>query len=160
MSSRRAIHIVLLASLVPASLWPQSTTETYRDDATGHSKAVLERSDDPCQDDGAVPFGVCMHHELELVEGHLDAFIAAMRGVFATSEVSPERKAGSELEALNRADAAWRLYRAQVCKLSLDYFKGGQVSVAVHEEGICRLRLDQAYVRQLSPLLLPHRVEK
>ena len=81
----------------------------------------------------------------------MDAFLVAMRGVFATSEISLQPGAKSELKVLNRADAAWRLYRAQVCKLSFGYFTGGQAAIAVHEDASCRLRLDRAYVLQLCP---------
>jgi hypothetical protein len=67
-----------------------------------------------------------MDKELAFVGQHLDAFIAALGGVFATSQVSRQLGEQSELEILNKADAGWRLYRAQVCKLSFNFFKGGQ----------------------------------
>jgi hypothetical protein len=153
MLSNWVAHVAVLALLLPASLLRSQTTETYRNEAHRHSAAVLEHSDDPCSDDGPVPYNVCMDKELVFVGQHLDAFIVALRGVFATSQVSRQVGEQSELEILNKADAEWRLYRAQVCKLSFDYFRGGQESIALLDREICELRLDRAYVLQLSPLI-------
>lgn len=58
-----------------------------------------------------------------------------------------------ELETLNKADAAWRLYRAQVCNLQFDYFTGGGGTIAVPARADCELRLDRAYMQQLEGLL-------
>jgi hypothetical protein len=160
MVSKRAVHVVVFALLLPASLLRSQTTETYADQASRHSAAVLERSDDPCPDDSAVPSEVCMTKELALVGRHLDAFVEDLRAMFAIKQASQQGGEESELDTLNKADAAWRLYRAQICKLSFNYFVGGQEAIAVRESGVCELRLDRAYVLQLKPLIKTHRVEK
>jgi uncharacterized protein YecT (DUF1311 family) len=160
MVSKRVIRVVALALLLPTSLLRSQTTETYIDQAYRHSAAVLERSDDPCPDDSDVPREVCMAKELSLVGQHLDALVDDLRAMFAIKQASRQVGEQSELEILNKADAAWRLYRAQVCKLSFGYFKGGQESIAVLDSGICELRLDRAYVLQLNPLITPHRITK
>jgi hypothetical protein len=54
MVSKRVIHVVALALLLPTSLLRSQTTETYIDQASRHSAAVLERSDDPCPDDSDI----------------------------------------------------------------------------------------------------------
>jgi hypothetical protein len=160
MVSKTVIHLVALALLLPTSSLRSQTTETYVDQASRHSAAVLERSDDPCPDDSDVPREVCMAKELSLVEQHLDALVDDLRAMFAIKQASKQGGEQSELEILNKADAAWRLYRAQICKLSFGYFVGGQEAIAVREDGICELRLDRAYVLQLSPLIKPYRTEK
>lgn len=160
MSKKRLIHVVVAVLLLPTSLLRSQTTETYVDQAFRHSAAVLERSDDPCPDDSHVSREVCMAKELSLVGQHLDAFVDDLRAIFAIKQASKRDGEQSELEILNKADAAWRLYRAQICKLSFGYFVGGKEAIAVHENGICELRLDRAYVLQLSPLIKPHRIEK
>jgi hypothetical protein len=159
-SKKTSIHVVVAALLLlPTSLLRSQTTETYVDQASRHSAAVLERSDDPCPDDSHVPREVCLAKELSLVGQHLDALVDDLRAMFAIKQAS-KQGGESELEILNKADAAWRLYRAQICKLSFGYFVGGQEAIAVRENGICELRLDRAYVLQLSPLIKPHRIEK
>jgi hypothetical protein len=160
MVSKRTVHVVVLALLLPASLLRSQTAETYADQALRHSSAVLEHSDDSCPDDSAVPREVCMSKELALVGQHLDAFVEDLRAMFAIKEASQQRGEQSELAILNKADAAWRLYRAQICKLSFNYFVSGQEAIAVRDREVCELRLDRAYVLQLSPLIKPHRVEK
>ena len=160
MLGKRAAHVVVLTLLLPASLLRSQTAETYADQASRHSAAVLEYSDDPCPDDSAVPREVCMTKELALVGQHLDAFVEDLRAMFAIKEASQQSGEQSELAILNKADAAWRLYRAQICKLSFSYFVSGQETIAVRDSGVCELRLDRAYVLQLSPLIKPHRVEK
>jgi hypothetical protein len=100
-----------------------------------------------------------MTKELALVGRHLDAFVEDLRAIFAIKQASQQGGEESELAILNKADAAWRLYRAQICKLSFSYFAGGQ-AIAVRDSGVCELRLDRAYVLQLSPLIKTHRVEK
>ena len=74
------------------------------------------------------------------------------------TQVSPQGEDESEMEVLKRVDAGWRLPRARACKLLFEYLSGGQVAIAVPEEAICRLRLDQALVRRLLPPVLSHRV--
>jgi hypothetical protein len=97
-----------------------------------------------------------MDKELAFLEQHLNAFMVALRGELASNQETEQ----GERDALDETDAAWRLYRAQVCKLSFNYFAGGQGTFAVPERGMCELRLDRTYVLQLSPLILPHRVVK
>ena len=159
-SKKKLFHVVAAALLLPTSLLRSQTTEAYVDQAYRHSAAVLERSDDPCPDDSRVPREVCMAKELSLVGQHLDALVDDLRAMFVIKQASKQGEEQSELEILNKADAAWRIYRTQVCKLSFDYFVGGQEAIAVRENGICELRLDRAYVLQLSPLIKPHRIEK
>jgi hypothetical protein len=158
-SKNTLIHVVVAALLLPTSLLRSQTTETYVDQASRHSAAVLERSDDPCPDDSHVPPEVCLAKELSLVGQHLDALVDDLRAMFAIKQAS-KQGGESELEILNKADAAWRLYRAQICKPSFGYFVGGQEAIAVRENGICERRVDRAYVLQLSPLIKPHRIEK
>ena len=100
-----------------------------------------------------------MAKELSFVRHHLDALVDDLRAIFAIKQASKQGGEG-ELEILNKADGGWRLYRAQICKLSFGYFVGGQEAIAVRESGTCELRLDRAYVLQLSPLIKPHRIEK
>jgi hypothetical protein len=51
-----------------------------------------------------------MDKELAFVGLHLDAFIAALRGFLATRSASPKSGVQSELETLNKTDAALEGY--------------------------------------------------
>ena len=82
-----------------------------------------------------------MSKELEFIEPHLDAFIEALRGLSG----SPE-----ELAALNQTDASWREYRKAACDLPYKRYTQGTIKGPMAAE--CRLRLDRAYMTQLSDM--------
>ena len=124
------------------------------DEGERHYAAVLGRPADPCPDDSTVSHAVCMDKELTIVGPHLVGFIAALRGVLAARTTAPNSGAQSELETLNKADAAWRLYRTQICRLAFDYFATGNRKIAVPARADCELRMDRAYMEQLHELLL------
>lgn len=152
----RFLTAVFALLLSTASLRPHAT-ETYLDQAYKHSAAVLDRPDDPCS---GSPDEACIDKEVSFVDQHLDAFVVALRGVFSTRASSHVEGSQNELDTLNRADAAWRAYRTQICKLSYDFYSGGLESNAVPTIAYCELRQDRAYLQQLRPLLNPHRVVK
>ena len=149
-----SVRITLLALMLPIPLAGPQVTRSYIDEGERHYAAVLRRPADPCPDDRAVSHEVCMDNELTFVEPHLDGFIAALRGVLTARAASPKSGAQSELETLNKADAAWRLYRVQICKLEFNYFAGGRGAIAVPARVDCELRMDRAYMEQLHELLL------
>jgi hypothetical protein len=51
-----------------------------------------------------------MAKELSLVGQHLDALVDDLRAMFAIKQASKQGGEQSELEILNKADAAWRLH--------------------------------------------------
>ena len=155
-----SVPAIVLALMLPLPLVGRQVTRSYIDEGYRHYAAVLGRPADPCPDDSTVTHEVCMGKELAFVGAHLDAFIAALRGFLATRLASPKSGVQSELETLNKADAAWRLYRAEVCKLQFDYFTGGGGTIAVPARADCELRLDRAYMEQLEGLLHLQQVER
>jgi Lysozyme inhibitor LprI len=125
---------------------------SYAVDAHREYAAVFGHSDDPCHSDGPVAFETCMGRELAFVESHLDAFVIDIRGVLSANKATDKKGTNSRLTMLNKADAAWRQYRKQVCGLSYDYFRGGQGTIIRPAVGICRLSLDKAYMSRLEAL--------
>jgi hypothetical protein len=113
---------------------------------------VFGHSDDPCHSDGPVPYETCMGRELAFVDSYLDAFMIDKRGVLSENGAAEKKGTNSRLKMLNKAGAAWREYRNQVCGPSYGYFRGGQGTGICPEVGICRSRLDRAYMRQLVGL--------
>jgi uncharacterized protein YecT (DUF1311 family) len=157
---KRAFHVAVLVLILPASSVGSQNPASYVEEAKRHSEAVLQRPADPCPDESTESHEVCMHNELAFVREHLDAFVEALRRFLATRQTSQKDDARSQLKALNKADEAWRVYRAQVCKLSFNYFSGGQGVIAEPATADCELRLDRAYIEQLEPLLTLQRVTK
>jgi uncharacterized protein YecT (DUF1311 family) len=151
--SIRAVSLVFLLVMLPIPLAVPQVTRSYIDEGERHYAAVLGRPADPCPDDRTVSHEMCMDKELTFVEPHLDGFIAALRGVLTAKAASPKSGAQSELQTLNKADAAWRRYRAQICRLEFDYFASGSGTIGVPARADCELRMDRAYMEQLHELL-------
>jgi uncharacterized protein YecT (DUF1311 family) len=80
-----------------------------------------------------------MSEELAFVGGHLDAFVEDLRDVTG----SPD-----ELAALNKTDTTFRAYRESACALPYKRFAGGTIKGSMAAD--CQLRLDRAYMKQLS----------
>jgi hypothetical protein len=76
-----SVHVTVLALMLPSPLVGRQVTRSYIDESHRHYAAVLGRPADPCPDDSTVSHEVCMDNELAFVGLHLDAFIAALRGV-------------------------------------------------------------------------------
>ncbi|MGB6130274.1 MAG: lysozyme inhibitor LprI family protein [Acidobacteriaceae bacterium] len=105
--------------------------------------AVFAHSGSPCSADYRTePYLQCMSNELQFVEAHLDAFVADLRGVTESTK---------ELAALNKADAAWRVYRETFCRLPYARFRG---TVNGPMAADCRLRVDREFMEQLHGMYL------
>lgn len=155
MTRGREVLLILLCCLGSAH---SQVAFSYAVDALREYAAVFGHSDDPCHSDSPVPYEICMGRELAFVDSHLDAFMIDIRGVLSANGAAEKKATSSRLKMLNRADAAWREYRNQVCGLSYGSFRGGQGTGISPEVGICRLSLDRAYMRQqvgLTNLQLP-----
>jgi hypothetical protein len=56
-------------------------------------KQVLEHSEDPCSDDGPLPYNICMDKELAFIEQHLDAFMWRYVGLRNEAGLATARRA-------------------------------------------------------------------
>ena len=144
---------VLILALCCAAVAHSQITHSYAADAYREYAAVFGHSDNPCTDDGPVPYETCMAKELAFIDPHLNAFVTAIRGVLSARTASQKRGVEEgEVEMLNKADAVWREYRNHVCRLSYGYFRTGSMTTVTPEVEICKLRLSRAYMQQLLPL--------
>ena len=80
-----------------------------------------------------------MNKELEIIGGHLDAFVADVRGMAGSQ---------TELGALNQMDTAWRAYRESASRLPLRQFQAGTSRGPMSAES--EWRVDRAYMKELS----------
>jgi uncharacterized protein YecT (DUF1311 family) len=145
-----AATVLAAAALVSIPARAQSDSTQHGVAANREYAAVFAHSDNPCSADYATaPYLQCMSRELEFVESHLGAFVDDLRGVAGSSE---------ELAALNKADAAWHDYRESFCLLPYQRFAGGTIKGPMSAD--CRLRLDRAYMKELSGMYMLSQVPK
>jgi len=126
-------------------------------DADREYAAVFSHGENPCATESTT-FGYeqCIGKEVEFTENHLNAFLAAVRGILADEDGAP---AGAEsagkvkkLDLLNNADRAWREYKKNLCALGFAELEGG--SGASSAESECEYRVDRQYVEQMADAIL------
>jgi uncharacterized protein YecT (DUF1311 family) len=126
-------------------------------DADREYAAVFSHVENPCaKESTTLGYEQCIGKEVEFTENHLNAFLAAVRGILADEDGVPAgaEPAGKvkELELLNNADRAWREYKKNLCGLEFAGLDGG--SGASSAEGECEYRADRQYVRQVADAIL------
>lgn len=123
-------------------------------DAKRESAAVLAFPEEPCtgQDASTTTSGYegCMTRQLSRLEPHLEAFVAAMRGIAQEFDQPPAKRGTlpSTLASFNKTDASWRKYRDDFCRLSYSWFDGGTGAAPAEQQ--CLYQLDRAYVKNLA----------
>jgi uncharacterized protein YecT (DUF1311 family) len=142
------LHLAALAAcgtvIMAIDARGQDERTRYGTAANRDYAAVFARPENPCSsDDSTQPYVECMGKELTFVEMHIDAFVQDLRGMAGSS---------SELAALNRADAAWRAYRQALCQIPFARFGQGTVKGPMSVD--CQLRIDRAYMTQLSSMYI------
>jgi len=104
--------------------------------------AVFSHNEAPCaKQSTTATYEQCIGKEVEFTETHMNAFLAAVRGVVADEN-------GKELELLNKADLAWRDYKKNLCALQYAGFEGGSGAASVQME--CVYRTERQYVQQVA----------
>ena len=114
---------------------------------------VFSHVEDPCANESTtMGYAQCIGKEVEFTENHLNAFLAAVRGILSDEDGAPAgaESAGkvTELDLLNSADRAWREYKKNLCELEFTGFIGGSGAGSAKSE--CEYRLDRQYVRQVA----------
>ena len=117
-------------------------------DAKREYAAVFAHLDNPCTWTDNVSYLECMVKEIAFTEGHLDAWMAAMRAMAADWDSGTGPGSRKILDSLNKTDMAWREYRKNACSLQFDTFQGGTGGAPAEQE--CELRLDRAYMKMLA----------
>ncbi len=115
--------------------------------------ALFSHPDNPCKDlSSTVSYEICIGKEVSFTETHLAAFLTAVRGITAADDQAPPPSEAfgprHELALLNQADAAWRIYRNNLCDLAYAGLEGGTGAASVQAE--CEYRTDREYARQLA----------
>ena len=112
--------------------------------------AVFAHPDNACPWTDNRSYLECMGKEIAFTQGHLEAFVAAMRGIAAESDAGEPPNAGSPraLDAFNKTDMAWRTYRESACRLQISWFRRGTGGPPAAAE--CELSLDRAYMKMLA----------
>jgi len=126
-------------------------------DAGREYAAVFSRVENPCaKESTTLGYEQCMGKEVEFTENHLNAFLAAVRGILSDEDGEPggTESAGKvkKLDLLNNADRAWRQYKKNLCELGFAEFDGG--SGASSAESECEYRVDRQYVEQTADVIL------
>jgi uncharacterized protein YecT (DUF1311 family) len=115
--------------------------------------AVFSQEGNPCaKEQTTLGYASCIGKELEFTEKHLEAFLAAVRGIVtdedggaAAPEVAGKVK---ELDLLNAADRAWREYKKNLCGLQFAGMYGGSGAPSTETE--CEYRADRLYVQEVA----------
>jgi uncharacterized protein YecT (DUF1311 family) len=126
-------------------------------DADREYTAVFSHVENPCAGESTtLSYEQCIGKEVEFTENHLNAFLAAVRGILADEDGA---RAGTEsagkvkeLDLLNNADRAWREYKKNLCELESTGFDGGSGVVSAKSE--CEYRVDRQYVSQVADAIL------
>jgi uncharacterized protein YecT (DUF1311 family) len=126
-------------------------------DADREFASVLAHGENPCPNESTtVSYEQCIGKALELTEKHLDAFLAAVRGIVADEDAGEAgaQPAGKlkESDLLNKADHAWREYKKNLCNLQFAGFAGGSGAASAQME--CEYRTDRQYVQQVADAIL------
>ena len=126
-------------------------------DADREYAAVFSHGENPCaKESTTLAYEQCIGKEVEFTERHLNAFLAAVRGILADEDGAPAQpeSAGKakELDLLNNADQAWREYKKNLCELEFAGFDGG--SGASSAKSVCEYRVDRQYVKQVADAVL------
>ncbi len=142
-----------LITLVLAGAANAQDAHPHVADADREYAAVFSRVENPCANESTtLSYEQCMGKELEFTEKHLNAFLAAVRGIVAdegAAQAAPQA-AGKvkELDFLNNADRAWREYKKNLCELQSAGFDGGSGASSAATE--CECRADRQYVQQVA----------
>ena len=131
----------------------QTSGSSHAADAKREYAAVFAHPDNPCTWTDNASYLECMGKEIAFTEGHLDAFVAAMRAV-AAGDDSSDLKARKEADEFNKTDLAWREYRKNACSLQFALFEGGTGGAPAMAE--CELSLDRDYMKLLAGFLNLH----
>jgi uncharacterized protein YecT (DUF1311 family) len=125
-------------------------------DANREYAAVFSHAENPCNESTTVGWEQCFGKEVEFTENHLNAFLAAVRGIVADEDGLPAgteaASKGKESELLNKADRAWREYKKNLCGLEFAGFDGGSGAASAQLE--CEYRADREYVKQVADAIL------
>ena len=126
-------------------------------DADREYAAVFSHVENPCaKESTALGYEQCIGNEVEFTENHLNAFVAAVRGILSDEDggrasTEPVGKV-KELELLNNADQAWREYKKNICELEFAGFGGGSGASSAKSE--CEYRVNRQYVKQVADAIL------
>jgi uncharacterized protein YecT (DUF1311 family) len=125
-------------------------------DADREYAAVFSHGENPCKESTTVGWDQCFGKEVEFTDNHLNAFLAAVRGILADEDGLPagteSAGKGRESELLNKADSAWREYKKNICGLEFAGFDGGSGGASAELE--CEYHADREYVKQVADAIL------
>lgn len=158
MNQERALKVVLvlgglLFSALIGGANAQDPDSQYLAEADREYAALFSHVENPCPNESTtLSYNLCIGREVEFTQKHLNAFLAAVRGIVTSEEgtASALETAGkvNELDLLNNADRAWQEYKKNLCKLEFAGFYGG--SGASSAESECEYRTNRHYVQQVA----------
>ncbi len=149
----RLVCCALTLSLAPTAAHAQPH-HSHVADAKREYAAIFSHPDNPCSmEQTTAGYDDCIGKELAFTEAHLAALLTAVRGIASDdAPASPAESAmlagNTELALINNADAAWREYRGNVCRLMEAGMAGGSGAGATGDE--CEYRMDRQYAQQLT----------
>jgi uncharacterized protein YecT (DUF1311 family) len=126
-------------------------------DADREYAAIFSHVENPCtKESTTMGYAQCIGKEVEFTENHLNAFLAAVRGILADEDGAPAgaESAGKvkESDLLNNLDRAWQEYKKNLCQLAFAGFDGGSGAGSAKSE--CEYQADRQYVRQVADAIL------
>jgi hypothetical protein len=146
----RPIRLAILSVGLVLAARAQTAGSEHAKDAQREFAAVFAHPDNSCPWTDNLSFLQCMSKETTFTETHLDAFVAAMRGVATDQDAhkEPNTNVKSVLDELNKTDASWRQYRKNGCSLQYALFGTGTGAGPALAE--CEITLDRAYMKMLA----------
>jgi uncharacterized protein YecT (DUF1311 family) len=147
--STNAIIFCSLITCMLVSVTNSQDAHPHVADADREYAAVFSHPENPCPNQSnTVSYEQCIGKELEFTEMHLNAFLAAVRGIVTDDDAGKDVGKLKELVLLNDADRAWREYKKNLCKLQFAGFEGGTGAASAQME--CEYRADRQYVQQVA----------
>jgi uncharacterized protein YecT (DUF1311 family) len=121
-------------------------------DADREYAAVFSHVKNPCTESTTLGYEQCTGKEVEFTEKHMNALLAAVRGILADEDGPSAGPASAgkvkQLDLLNAADRAWRENKKNLCELEFAGFDGGSGASSAKSE--CEYRTDRQYVKQVA----------
>ncbi len=149
-----AVAAILVSFSVPAG------ARSYKQAGVAKQEydAVFSHADTPCTWTDNRSYIECMSKEITFTEGHLEAFVSALRGIAAEVDGTNQPNPGSPrvLDQLNKTDTAWHAYRENACRLQFAWFGRGTGGPPAAAE--CELAQDREYMKLLAGFFNLHQL--
>jgi uncharacterized protein YecT (DUF1311 family) len=150
---RRPLIVFGFMMLLGAAGVHAQDAKSHVADAKREYAAIFSHPESPCtgpDSSNTVGYETCMSKELDFLQPHLDAFLAALRLVEAGTSPATASSGNklSSVQLFDKTTAAWKSYRNNLCQLAFSEFDGGTGAAPAEQQ--CLYEQDRAYVKTIA----------